>query len=507
MKISDIVMDMKGVDTSSVTDQEILSVHCDSRNVRPGGLFVAIRGLQTDGHLYIEDAIKHKASAVVIEQGWTSSCSIPVMRVPDTRIAMSQIAAAFYGNPSKDLCVIGVTGTNGKTTTSYLIESILVAAGFKVGVIGTINYRFGPFVHPNPMTTPEALDIQRLLRRMVESGVTHVVMEVSSHGLDLNRVDHCQFDCCVFTNLSQEHLDYHKSMDAYFACKKRLFSDLLNKGAKRKNAVAVINHDDPKGELIAHGLTLPIFYSGYSRTNKIWIEDVKTTPEYTSGVIHIPEGMLSFRSSLVGRYNVHNLLAAAGVGAALNIPPEAIKRGIRELRSIPGRLEPVSNDLDISILVDYAHTPDALEKVLAALRELTVGRLITVFGCGGDRDREKRPVMGEVVGRLSDLAVITSDNPRREAPDAIIESIITGIKPVMSKEYLLPHLGSGFDKPGYCVIPDRSAAIVCGIKAARPKDTVLIAGKGHETYQIIGTESRPFDDREAAEKAIGEMVS
>ncbi len=507
MKISKIVQGIEGAAISGGSDPEIKSVHYNSREVGPEGLFIAIRGLQTDGHGYIDDAVQRGATAVVAESGWKGSCSVPVIRVPNTRLALSHIGAVFYGNPSTNLCIIGITGTNGKTTTSYLTEAILTAAGFKVGVIGTINYRFNGKVFTNPMTTPEALDTHRLLRDMLQNGITHVVMEVSSHGLDLHRADHCQFDVAVFTNLSQDHLDYHKSMEAYFACKKRLFVELLNKGPKRKNAVAVINRNDPRGKSIVKELVVPYLYVGHSQESTIWAEDIKTTPEYTSGIIHMPGCMLSFRSELVGRYNVENILAATGIGTSLNIPPESIKRGIRQVRRIPGRLEPVENELDVSILVDYAHTPDALDNVLRTLRGLTSGKLITVFGCGGDRDREKRPLMGEVVGRLSDLAVITSDNPRTEPPDKIIESIISGIRPVRSKEYKARDLKKGFDEPGYLVIPDRKSAIVAGIKAASPKDTVLIAGKGHETYQIIGTETLPFDDRQVAEEAVEDIMS
>ena len=502
MRISEIVQGIEGVAIPEGINLDIHSVHYKSGQVRPGGLFIAIRGLQTDGHRYIDDAIKRGAAAIIAENGWSDSCSVPVIRARNTRIALSQIGSAFYGHPSRDLCIIGITGTNGKTTTSYLTESILAAAGFKVGVIGTVNYRFGGKTYPNPLTTPEALDTQRILKEMVQNRITHVVMEISSHGLDLHRVDHCQFDVGVFTNLSQEHLDYHQSMEGYFESKKRLFVELLNRGPKRKNAVAIINHDDPRGELIARELVIPYLSVGYSRENMIWAEDIETTPRDTVGTIHMPGCVLSFRSPLVGRYNVYNIMTAAGIGAALSIPLDAVKRGISQLRTIPGRLERVENVLGISILVDYAHTPDALDNVLRTLRELTPGRLITVFGCGGDRDRKKRPLMGDVVGRLSHLAVVTSDNPRTESPDAIIESIITGIRPVLPKEYRIPDLKNGFDEPGYVVIPDRRTAIIKGIQVARAKDTVLIAGKGHETYQIIGRKSIPFDDRQVAKGAV-----
>lgn len=503
MKISKIIKGIEGATASEETDVEINSIHYNSQEVTPGGLFIAIKGLQKDGHKYIDDAIQRGARAIVTENGWRGLCDVPIIQVPNTRVALSHIGALFYGNPSTELCIIGITGTNGKTTTSYLTEAILTEAGFKVGVIGTINHRFGGKVYPHPMTTPEAPDTQRILREMVQNKISHVVMEVSSHGLDLHRVDHCQFDIGVFTNLSQDHLDYHQSMETYFECKKRLFVELLNKSPKRKNAVAVINRDDPRGELIVKDLLVSSLYVGYSQESTIWAEDINATPLNSSGIIHMPGRVLSFQSHLVGHYNVSNILTAAGVGAVLNIPTECIKKGISRVRRIPGRLEPVENDLGISVLVDYAHTPDALENVLRALRELTSGRLITVFGCGGDRDRGKRPVMGTIAGRLSDLAVVTSDNPRTEPPDEIIESIITGIKRVRSKEYKSPDLANGFTEPGYIVIPDRRTAIMQGIKAARPEDTVVIAGKGHETYQIIGKETLPFDDRRVAKEAIG----
>ncbi|MFH1075836.1 MAG: UDP-N-acetylmuramoyl-L-alanyl-D-glutamate--2,6-diaminopimelate ligase [Pseudomonadota bacterium] len=511
MKLSSLVQDIKDVHVQGKDDPDIASLHYDSRTVISGGLFFAVPGLKSDGHRFINDAIQRGARGIVSE--YVVDCGdIPIVRVQDVRLAMSHIASLFYKRPSAELCLIGITGTNGKTTTAYLTEAILAAAGFRVGVIGTINYRFNGKIYPHSLTTPESIDLHRLLRDMVDSGVSHVVMEVSSHALDLHRVDHCKFDVAAFTNLSQDHLDYHKSMSGYFACKKRLFTELLQTGT------AVINADDRWGADIAHTLkALPCITTGCSEKETIWAEDIRITRKNAIGVIHIPGGSFPFQSSLIGRHNIYNMMSATGIGVALNISAETIKTGLIAINSIPGRLEPVVNDCGMFVVVDYAHTPDALEKVLGSLRETDKGRLITVFGCGGDRDKQKRPIMGDIVTRLSDLSVVTSDNPRSESQNEIIKDIISGIqtnnivgadmcvRPYI-KKYTTEELSNGFKEKGYIVIPDRKTAIIQGIKAAQPMDTVLIAGKGHETYQIIGQDIIPFDDRQIAQGVLRDSL-
>jgi len=487
---------------AGVEAQIIDSVHYASRTVTPGGLFVAIQGHRWDGYTYIEEAIENGAVAVLTEKEWSGRPSISVAQVENARLALAAVSSAFYGDPCRELCMIGITGTNGKTTTAYLMESILNAAGLEVGVIGTINYRFGGQSFTSPVTTPESLDLMRLLRKMADSGVTHVVLEVSSHALDLHRVAFCEFDVGVFTNLSREHLDYHHDMETYWQCKRELCVGRLGVGSKRGRATAVTNWDDLKGKELYGEVSVPCLRAGLSDDCEIRAQDINLTKDAASGRVRTPEGEFDFTSSLVGKHNVYNILSATGVAIALGLPLDTIQKGIMDLRGVPGRLECVTNDLGLSVFVDYAHTPDALENVLSVLRGLTSGRMITIFGCGGDRDRDKRPMMGATAGRLSDLVVLTSDNPRTEAPEAILAGIVEGTAAVQSHQYELHELAKGFETPGYVVEPDRRKAIALGLGAARSGDTVIIAGKGHETYQIIGETTIPFDDRVEAKKAL-----
>ena len=490
---------------AGLEDQIIDSVHYDSRTVTPGGLFVAIQGHRWDGYTYIEEAIENGAVAVLTEKEWSGRPSISVAQVENARLALAAVSSAFYGDPCRELCMIGITGTNGKTTTAYLMESILNAAGLEVGVIGTINYRFGGQSFTSPVTTPESLDLMRLLRKMADSEVTHVVLEVSSHALDLHRVAFCEFDVGVFTNLSREHLDYHHDMETYWQCKRELCVGRLGVGSKRGRATAVTNWDDLKGKELYGEVSVPCLRAGLSDDCEIRAQDINLTKDAASGRVRTPEGEFDFTSSLVGKHNVYNILSATGVAIALGLPLDTIQKGIMDLRGVPGRLECVTNDLGLSVFVDYAHTPDALENVLSVLRGLTSGRMITIFGCGGDRDRDKRPMMGATAGRLSDLVVLTSDNPRTEAPEAILAGIVEGTAVVQSHQYELHELAKGFETPGYVVEPDRRKAIALGLGAARSGDTVIIAGKGHETYQIIGETTIPFDDRVEAKKILQQL--
>ena len=482
--------------------QIIDSIHYDSRTVTPGGLFVAIQGHRSNGNAYIEDAIEKGAVAVLTEQEWSGSPLISVARVENDRLALAAVSSVFYGEPSRELCVIGITGTNGKTTTAYLIESILIAAGFKVGVIGTINYRFGGQSFTNPVTTPESLDLMRVFRKMVDSGITHVVLEVSSHALDLHRVAFCEFDVGIFTNLSREHLDYHGDMETYWQCKRELCVGRLGIGSKRGRAAAIVNWDDPRGKELSGDVSVPCLRVGLSGDCEIRAQNIDLAMDGTSGNVHTPEGDFDFTSSLVGTHNVYNILSATGTAIWLGVPLETIQKGIKDLQGVPGRLECVANNIGISVFVDYAHTPDALENVLTVLRGLTSSRMITIFGCGGDRDRDKRPMMGATAGRLSDLVVLTSDNPRTEAPEAILSAIVEGAASVQSHQYDPRELANGFKTRGYVVEPDRRKAIALGLNAARFGDTVLIAGKGHETYQIVGETTIAFDDRIEARKVL-----
>ncbi len=506
MKLSDLVWAIKplsvehrGADKN--INLQIGSVHYRSQEVRPGGLFVAIAGHTADGHDFIEDAIERGAAAIVSQKQISSP--IPNVRVADSRLALADIAACFYGNPSEHLTVIGITGTNGKTTTAYLVESILLQAGLAVGVIGTINVRYGGNAFNNPITTPESLDLQRILNDMLHSGISHVVMEASSHAMELQRIRRCWFDVAVFINLSQDHLDFHGDMQTYWQSKQQLFTDYLVEGPKRSHAVAVINCNNASGKELTQKLTVPVLTTGQGPNENVHARNVVCGPGSIEGQLQTPGGKFNFKSRLVGEHNLENILCAAGVGAALDISNADVKSGIETVSAIPGRLESIENRIGRFVYVDYAHTPDALENVIMALKAVMEEKMICVFGCGGDRDKEKRPLMGEIAARLCDLAVITSDNPRTEDPMAIIAHIVEGARRAKGRRYRPPELNNGFKHRGYVVEADRKQAIRLGIEISRPGDTVLIAGKGHETYQIIGSTTIDFDDRQEARKALG----
>ena len=501
---------------ADLIDMDIESIHYRAQEVQPGGMFVAIKGQTADGHDFMHQALQKGAVAVVIQkeppQPYLNQCLAQavqtqpiIITVSDTRKAMADLAARFYGEPSENMTLIGITGTNGKTTVAYLIESILLQAGHETGVIGTINYRYADKTFNNPMTTPESLDLQRILAQMRRAGVTHVVMEASSHAMDLYRVRRCWFDVAVFTNLSQDHLDFHGNMQAYWSSKKKLFTDYLTRGPKRERAVAVINCNDPRGKELTDSLPMPVVKTGSNSDCEIKIENYQCELIGTTGKAATPGGSFDFKTPLVGVHNVENILNAAGVGSALNIAPPTIRDGIEALSAIPGRLESITNNTGRFVYVDYAHTPDALENAVSAIKEIAPARIICVFGCGGDRDPKKRPLMGEVVARLCDLSIVTSDNPRSENPLAIIEQILPGVKQAKGVEYSPRDLRAGYETKGSVVEPDRRRAIELGINVSRPDDAVLIAGKGHETYQIIGNTTIDFDDREEARKVLNKL--
>ncbi len=506
MKLSELIMDLDN--TASVSgsrDPKIESIHYRAQELSPGGLFVAVPGHRVDGHDYIDCAIAQGASAIVCQK--PVSCPVPVVTVTNSRLALSRIADRFYDSPSLKLVIVGITGTNGKTTTAYLVEKILSTAGFQVGVIGTVNYRFAGQVFPNPVTTPESSDLQQILHRMWRAGVSHVVMEVSSHAVDLGRIELCRFDVGVFTNLTQDHLDYHKNMQHYWSCKQRFFTDFLFAGPKADRASAVINAANAHGKELIHTLeqlgraTLTISV-GVSGSEAIYPGDVQIQLEGVHCTITTPRGTMSVASPLAGAYNLENMLCAAGVGAALNISPETIGAGISALEAVPGRLERVYDSAGRFVFVDYAHTPDALENVLTALTTMTHRRMICVFGCGGDRDPAKRPEMGRIAATLADVAVVTSDNPRSESPEAIIEMILPGIRAAGAPA--LNPAAPDPEKRGFLVEPDRRRAIALAISLARPGDVVIIAGKGHETYQILADRIISFDDRIEAARTLAE---
>ena len=491
------------------TLKEIEGIAYHSQQVKKGFLFAAVRGLKVDGHRFIEDALQRGADAILLEEEREIPQGTGIV-VSNSRRALAKISSNFYGNPSSQVKLIGVTGTNGKTTVTCLLESIFKRARHPVGVIGTINYRYGQTLISAPNTTPESLDLQRILREMVDEGISHVIMEVSSHGLDLDRVYGCQFDGAIFTHLTQDHLDYHRSLDHYFESKRKLFSDYLMKSPK-PGRFAVVNQDDPRGEAIVEGVHVPVYRYGLAPSGQVFADRMTSTLEGLSIRIQTPQGPLLIHSKLIGGFNLYNIMASVATGVAMTIPLEVLKDGIESLRGIPGRLEKVENQKGIHILVDYAHTPDALERSISGLTSILEEnrqasqreeKIITVFGCGGDRDRTKRPVMGEVAGRLSDLVVLTSDNPRTEDPLLILGEVEKGFKKIGLEAWASEGLKTWRAKKGYLKIPDRREAIRMAVRLARPSDVVLIAGKGHEDYQIIGTKKFPFDDRIEARKAL-----
>ena len=500
----------------NLSNLDIESIYYRAQEVQPGGMFVAIEGQSADGHDYMHQALQNGAVAIVAQkeppQPYLDECLAQaaygqpiIIRVSDTRKAMADLASRFFENPSENMALIGITGTNGKTTVAYLIESILLQAGFKTGVIGTINYRYAGKIFSNPMTTPESLDLQRILAQMLDEGVTHVVVEASSHAMDQYRIRNCWFDVAVYTNLSQDHLDFHGDMESYWSSKKSLFTEYLTKGPKKDKAIAVINCDDDRGSELADNLPMPVIKTGPVSGSEIKAEKFQCKLIGTTGKVATHEGSFDFKTPLVGTHNVENILNAAGVGVALKIAPETIKDGIEALSAIPGRLENIESDTGRYVYVDYAHTPDALENAVAAIREIAPARIVCVFGCGGDRDKQKRPLMGEIAARLCDLAVVTSDNPRSEEPLDIIEQILQGIRQAHGVEYSSLDLKSGFAQKGFVVEPDRRRAIALGIEASRPNDAVLIAGKGHETYQILGDTTIDFDDRKEARRVLRKL--
>jgi UDP-N-acetylmuramyl-tripeptide synthetase len=507
MNWDDVISAVRPVGTIGTIERTapMRSIHYRAQDVTPGGLFVAVPGFNADGHDFVETAIAMGAAAVVAQK--PLPVNVPLLRVADSRAALARLASAFYDHPSRDLVLVGVTGTNGKTTVAYILENILDAAGVTTGVLGTVNHRCGDRVWPSANTTPESLDLQRLLADMRTAGATHAVMEVASHGLELKRVDGCQFDVGVFTNLTQDHLDFHGDMARYWQTKKRLFTELLPASGKR--AAAVINRSNSQGRELAAEIqtALATLTFGFDDTSDVWPTVDQNNLDGCRGVIHAPTGDLFFASPMVGRHNIENLLAAAATALALDLPPAAIQKGLTGTVGAPGRLERVPDRNGRFIYVDYAHTPDALKNVLSTLQHIRTRRLICLFGCGGDRDRRKRPLMGEIAGKMSDLVVVTSDNPRTEDPEQIIADILPGITPVMPRAYRPDELRPDWPDPGYVVLPDRRAAITLAVALTRPGDTLLIAGKGHENYQIIGRQTIPFDDCAVAAQAIETTAS
>jgi UDP-N-acetylmuramoyl-L-alanyl-D-glutamate--2,6-diaminopimelate ligase len=480
--------------TGADQDREITGLSCDSRQVIPGSLFFALQGEKMDGHRFIPQALAAGAVAVVTEKRVDLPAGISGFLAENGREAMALAASEFYRDPTAGMTVVGVTGTNGKTTVTYLIEAILRAAGKRPAVLGTINYRFGDRHLPASHTTPDAIDLLRIIREFRDEGADALVMEVSSHALDQYRVDGIRFSAGLFTNLTPEHLDYHGDMERYFSSKRRFFSLLARNGGR-----PVINVDDQYGARLAEE------FGGWTcgTADGAQVRPVETalSVDGITAEVETPAGRLQLRSGLIGSFNLQNLLGAAAVGLALGLAPPAVMAGLAEAPQVPGRLERIENGRGALILVDYAHTGDALEKVLATLRGLAHRRIVTVFGCGGDRDRTKRPVMGEIAGRYSDVAVLTSDNPRTENPLAIMDEVRAGLLRVFPLEWS-PDQINATAAGGFVTIADRREAIDFAVRHLGPGDLLLVAGKGHEDYQIIGCERTHFDDREELRRAL-----
>src|SRR5262245_51204291 len=462
------------------------AVAYDSRMVQPGDVFVALRGQHADGTAFARQAIDRGAVAVVSEQPAPEGTTVAWAVVDDDRRALAALAAALYHHPSSDMQVVGITGTNGKTTTAYLVASIFDAANLRCGLLGTVGYRIGSEVREATRTTPEAPDVQRMLREMVDAGCRACAMEVSSHALSLRRAESISFAAGVFTNLTRDHLDFHADMEAYFQAKRRLFEMLP------REAPSLINIDDPRGLQLTETGGRPVTYA-INRPADITPGPLSFSLGGLAFDVRTPRGTIRVSSRLVGRPNVYNILAAVATATALDLSFDAIERGISALEGVPGRFQVVSSARDeVTVVVDYAHTDDALRNLLETARPLARGRLITVFGCGGDRDRTKRPLMGAVAGRLSDVIVITSDNPRNEDPGRIIDEIQRGLTADTRRDR----------DQRLLAIVDRRQAITEAIAMAGAGDLVLVAGKGHETYQVIGSQVLPFDDVAVAREAL-----
>lgn len=464
-------------------DMEISGLNYNSKNIKEGDLFVAIKGLKTDGHKYIASALEKGAAALVVEEipGGLPE-GVAVIKVADSRNSLAKLAVNFYGNPSSELGLIGITGTNGKTTTSYLIKSIFEAAGHKVGVIGTIGNQIGDRFIETGVTTPESLELQQSFRMMMDEGIDTAIMEVSSHALELDRVSYSKFDVGIFSNLSVDHLDYHGNLENYLKAKKKLFY--------MTGRANVINGDDPYGREIIEeikDLDTRLITYGIGEGHDICADSVELHVEGVEFRLVTPEGSIDIKANTPGLFTVYNCLAAASAAYVEGVSLEDIRKGLESNRGVKGRFEIVPVEGDFTVIIDFAHTPDALEKVLKSAREFAKGRVVAVFGAGGDRDNSKRATMGEIAGTYADFSFVTSDNPRTEKPEAIIADILEGMKRTAGE---------------YEVIVDRKEAIEHAVRNAQKDDVIILAGKGHETYIILGETKYPFDERQIAIDAL-----
>ncbi len=492
MNLRELITDVDVEKIAGNPDLEIERVTYDSGKIQPNSLFVAISGFKEDGHHFICEAIERGARAIIVEKEvQVPFPQIVSVKVPSSRLALAQISNRFYGFPSRQIRVIGVTGTNGKTTTTYLIESILRQCGFSVGKISTIDYNLGRGFSFSSVTTPESEELQQMIRSMVDEHLDYVVMEVSSHALALHRVEGVEFDWAVFTNFSPEHLDFHKNLEDYLEAKISLFKSLGKKTKKKSPRGAVVNVDDPVASYVMAETPCQIITYGIKKEADVRASVLTVNSNGVHFILE-DERKNEINLPLLGIHNLYNALAAVSVGRGEEIPFALIKEGLESLKRIPGRLEPVENSQNLRVFVDYAHTADGLEKVLQALRGVIEGRLWVVFGCGGDRDIQKRPLMGKVALKLADYSIITSDNPRSEDPEEIIFQIEEGIKEA-----------GGEKERDYLVIVDRREAIKEALGRVKKEDALLIAGKGHERIQIFKDRTVEFKDRKVVQELLG----
>ena len=461
----------------------------DSREVKPGALFVCVKGAHVDGHKFIPEVIKKGAAAIMTEEALTDEIGVPVLQVADLDEAMKTIVPFFFDYPGKKMRMIGITGTNGKTTTSYLLRDILRSAGKKTGVIGTIRIMIEDEVLPVKNTTPDVIALQRTLSRMYKAGIEYVVMEVSSHALAMNRVAGCEFDTAVFTNLTQDHLDYHKTMENYAQAKAKLF-DLVSEAGCKAGKTVIINNDDPAGKIMLAAASCRKLTYGTQAGNDLQAKDITVLPRGAEFAVRMADGVMDLKLKITGMFNIYNVMGAVGAALAEGISKDTIVSALEKFSGVSGRFELVDKGQPFAVIVDYAHTPDGLENILKTARQITKNRIITVFGCGGDRDRTKRPIMGRIAAEMSDVVIATSDNPRSEDPQRILEDVMVGVNERIEGKLCE-------------VIADRRTAIFRAVALAEADDTVIIAGKGHENYQILKDKTIHFDDKEVAAEALG----
>ncbi|PFW92511.1 UDP-N-acetylmuramoyl-L-alanyl-D-glutamate--2,6-diaminopimelate ligase [Bacillus pseudomycoides] len=488
MKLHTLVSCLHDFPVVPKENPEITSIEADSRKVTNGSLFVCMKGYTVDSHDFAKQAAAQGAAAIVAER--PLDVDVPVVLVKNTYRSLAVLADYFYGQPTHKLHLIGITGTNGKTTTSHIMDEIMRAHGHKTGLIGTINMKIGDETFEVKNTTPDALTLQQTFRRMVEQNVNSAVMEVSSHALSLGRVHGCDYDVAVFTNLTQDHLDYHKTMEEYKHAKGLLFAQLGNSYHHNRGKYAVLNSDDPVTEEYMRSTAATVITYGIDTHSDIMAKDIVMTSGGTTFTLVTPSESVNITMKLIGKFNVYNVLAAIAATLVSGVTLQTIIHVVTNLTGVPGRFEVVDGGQDYTVIVDYAHTPDSLENVLTTAKQFAKGNVYCIVGCGGDRDRTKRPIMAGVATEYATHAILTSDNPRSEDPQAILDDMLAGAK------------GNNYE-----VIVDRKEAIFHGVSEAKAEDIIIIAGKGHETYQIIGKEVHHFDDREIAKEAITERLN